>query len=146
MELGFNLSNHKIEEMNNYEVLTAYFDFEEDYLNVNLNQGADNLESLFKSIISRIEEDKNYSIILKISNEEELTYEEYFTIFSMFTFLLAEEGKINDRGYLTVKEEIANKIVSTEYSLLKIMNHNYNYGIIQLIVEDEKGYVSKWVN
>lgn len=145
MELGFNLSTHQIEEMDKYEVITTYFDFEEEFMKAPLHKGVDNLEYFFSSLTMYLEENKNYNIIVKINNEEELGYDEYYTLFSAFTFSLANLGTENNKGFLKVKEQFLDQIISTEFSLLRIMNRDYNFGAIQLIIEDNNGYYTKWI-
>lgn len=145
MEIGFNFSTHKVEKMYDYETLSDIFNYENDYLNASLNEGAANLEMVFTTIVSKLQREKNYSIQLKIVHDTKLEYEDYFTIFSVFTFIISQQGEPNRKGYLKVKDNIRNVVQATDFSMLNILNNNYSYGIIQLTIEDKEGYFTQWV-
>lgn len=148
MELGFNFQTRKVEPMEIYTVLNVFFDYENDFLNCSLNDAADNLEELFTNIALKLEKGTNYQIILTLNNEEFLAYEDYFTIFSTFGFVLAKvkEGIDNKQGYLKVKDETRDTLTCTDYTILKFMNNDYDYGLMQLSIEDAKDTVVKWAH
>lgn len=147
MTIGLNFQTRKIEEMKEYQVLNYFFDYEEDFLSQPLNKGADNLEHFFSTVALKVEPQQNYHIIVKIKNDEFLDYEEYFTLFSTFGFVLtSKESLSNNKDYLKVPDEIRQQVMCTDYSLLKIMNNNYDYGTIQLTIEDSFDTVVTWAN
>lgn len=146
MELGFNLLTHKVEKMYDYEVVSSVFNFEERFNSCPLNEASTNLEELFKDMTAIIEPRKNYHFTLLLNNNESMEYEDYFTLFAAFSFALANLGKPNRKGYLKVNDSIRNRVNSTDYSMVKILNHDYDFGIIQLTLEDSQGFFTKWVN
>lgn len=147
MELGFNFKNKKVEVMESYQVLNFFFDYENDFYNQPLNIGADKLEEFFLKVKSFIEVDKNYSLKIKINNENYLDFDEYFTLFSTFSYILTNNsGLDNKKGYLSVDQELRNQLVCTDYILLKIKNNDYEYGIIQLTIEDSFDTEVKWAS
>ena len=148
MELGFNFQTRKVETMSEYKVFNVFFDYEKDFLDQPLNVGADKLEEFFTNLAATFQESSNYHIIMEINNSEFLDFEEYFTIFSTFSFVLAaiRKGIDNKQGYLKVKDELKNSLTCTDYTLLKFMNNDYPYGLIQLTIEDRKDTVVKWAH
>lgn len=145
MEHGFNLSTHKVERMYHFDTFILEFDYENLYANANFNKGADNLENFFTSMVSNIKPTGNYCFNLIINNSEPLEYEDYFTLFSAFGFVLANQGAPNKKGYLKVVDGIRDHVICTDYSMLKILNNDYKIGCIQLIVVDKEGYQTQWV-
>lgn len=148
MELGFNFQTRKVEPMSEYKVLNVFFDYEDLFLNQNLDVGANNLEDFFVNIAATLRESENYHIVMEINNTEFLDYEEYFTIFSTFSFVLAQtkKGIDNKQGYLKVKHDLKKTLMCTDYTLLKFMNNDYPYGLIQLSIEDKKETIVKWAH
>lgn len=148
MELGFNFQTRKVEVMPEYKVFNIFFDYEKDFLDESLAAGADNLEKLFTEVVNKFEDGNNYHIMLYIDNAKLLDYDEYFTIFSSFAFVLAHAKKAvnNKQGYLKVKEDLKNSVICTDYTLLKFMNNDYPYGLIQLSLEDKEGAVVQWAH
>ena len=148
METGLNFKTRKVEKMDNYKVMNFFFDYEKEFLDQPLNKGADNLEHFFSTIALALQPEENYHIIVKIDNEEFLEYDEYFTLFSTFAFCLTllAKGIDNKQGYLRVNDELRKQIVVTDYTMLKILNNDYPYGIIQMSIEDGKETTVKWTN
>lgn len=145
MEFGLNFKTRKVEKMSEYQVLNYFFDYEEEFMSQSLNKGADNLEHFFKTIELKIQPHTNYNIIVKINNKEFLDFEDYFTLFSTFGFVLTNKEVLkNDKDYLKVTDELKDTVICTDYSLLKIMNNDYNYGAIQLTIHDSFDMEVKW--
>lgn len=146
MEYGFNCKTHKLEKMYNYEVITYMFDFDEQYLNKKVSEGLQMLEIIFKFLIGQIDE-RNFHIIIKLTNEEELDLEDYITLFSTFSILFADQkGVPNKKGYLNSTDTLHRGMAGTNYAHVALLNNNFESGIIQLTIEDEKGYQVKWIN
>lgn len=145
MEYGYNCKTHKFEKMYDYEVVSMLFNYDEEYLNQNVHDGLANLESLFNAALDKMEKN-NTHFILQLQNEEELDTEDYIGLFSTFGILLANRGKLNNKGYLAANDALREKMVGTNYSKVAILNHNFDFGTIQLTIEDEKGYSAKWAN
>jgi hypothetical protein len=134
---GFNFQTKKIEEMTNYEVRNYFFDYDNDFNNQTIIEGGNRLEAFFEDIKFSIEDNKNYLIKVKINNETFLDFEEYFTLFAVFGFIMTNgSGVDNNKNYLGVKDEIRQQLAATDYTILKIMNHVYNFGTIQLSIDD----------
>lgn len=145
MEFGFNSKTHKIEKMYDYKVLTYLFNYDDIVLDRELNQGLANLEAIMKYLIWQIDED-NIHIVLQLQNREELEMEDYLTIFSTFGIILSQRGVQNKQGYLNATDQLRVRMGGTNFAKVELLNHDYNFGIIQVTVEDEKGYIVKWVN
>ena len=147
MEIGFNFKTKAVESMDNYEVKNFFFDYDEDFYSQTLNIGADRLENFFKDIKFQLAEDTNYLLNININNENFLDYDEYFTLFSVFGFVMTNDSGVdNNKNYLGVKQELRNQLVATDYTLLKMMNHNYNYGTIQVCIIDSHDTEVRWAS
>ena len=147
MEIGFNFKTKAVELMDNYEVKNFFFDYDEDFYSQTLNIGAGILENFFKDIKFQLAEGTNYLLNIRINNENFLDYDEYFTLFSVFGFVMTNDSGVNNnKNYLGVKQELREQLVATDYTLLKIMNHNYNYGSIQVCIIDSHDTEVRWAS
>lgn len=147
MEIGFNFKTKAVELMDNYEVKNFFFDYDEDFYSQTLNIGAGILENFFKDIKFQLAEGTNYLLNIRINNENFLDYDEYFTLFSVFGFVMTNDSGVNNnKNYLGVKQELREQLVATDYTLLKIMNHNYNYGTIQVCIIDSHDTEVRWAS
>lgn len=148
---GLDFRTTEIKEMNNYIVITSQFNYENDYLDLPLNKGADSIRNYLGSIIETLEAGKDYHLMIALNNVDELDYEDLMTFYSIFSYTLSEHGNPinNNMNYLGFNNDKAKplrkNITCTDYTLLKLMNHNYNYGTIQLTVIESNGSSTSWV-
>lgn len=145
MEYGFNCKTHRFEKMYDYNVVSILFNYDDEYLNKSVHDGLANLESIFNAALEGLDT-SNTHFVLQLQNEEELDIEDYVSLFSTFGILLAQKGTPNKKGYLTANDSFRERMSGTNYSKIAILNNDFDFGIIQLTIEDEKGYSVKWVN
>jgi hypothetical protein len=143
--LGFNFKTHKVDRMYDYEVITRDFNYQMGYWEVPLNEAADNLEKFFINLTSDLQPKTNYHFIIHINNKETLDFEDYFSLFAAFGYTMANKGKPNNQGYLKVVDSIRDKVNCTDFSMLKILNNEFDLGVIQLSIFDTEGAVTEWV-
>jgi len=145
MEYGFNCKTHRFEKMYDYDVVSILFNYDDEYLNQNVQDGLANLESIFNAALDKLDT-SNTHFVLQLQNEEELDIEDYVSLFSTFGILLAQKGTPNKKGYLAPNDSFRERVSGTNYSKIAILNTDFDFGIIQLTIEDERGYLVKWVN
>lgn len=136
MAYGFNFKTKKVEKHDTFVIQNYFMDYDK-ICSLSFNDGIKELEDFFETVVSNIEPEENYLIQLKLNNREFLSFDEYLELFAMFGYKLTNgKGVDNKKGYLKAKEEIQKTLMATDYTILEIMNHDYNYGIIQLQVID----------
>ena len=136
MTHGFNFQTKKVEKNNTFIIQDYFIDYDA-ICALEFNDGIRELENYFNNVASAIKPHLNYLIQLKINNREFLSFDEYIELFAMFGYVLTNnKGVDNKKGYLKAKEELQKTLMATDYTILQIMNNNYDYGIIQLQIID----------
>lgn len=144
---GFNFQTKKIEKMEDYFIiLGGTINYQKDYLEVHLNDAIDFIEAKAKSCLPHLENEKNYNIILQLDEGDDMDFDDMLNFFNIFSFVIAMKFRQkNDKGYLAPNKDYYERMLSSKFTMLHIMNHDYDFGTIQITLQRKGKDPISWV-